>query len=77
MAQLPPDGEWLMQMIGPDVVLFHRHTEVELVRYRAGDFDATGKAQKIIHDLEELDGEQKSMCHFWGGYFHAHAPSTV
>lgn len=70
MAQLPPDGTWLLQQIGDDVVLFHRHTEEELVRYPVLDADATAKAQKVIHQLNELDEEQASMAHFWCGYFY-------
>lgn len=73
MAQLPPDGEWLIQQIGDDVILFHRFTEVEVVRFDPADADAAAKAQKVIHDSDLLDAEQKSMAHFWCGYFYAHA----
>lgn len=73
MAQLPPDGEWLIQLIGDDVVLFHRHTEEELVRFSPLDADAVAKAQGVIHGLNQLDAEQKSMAHFWSGYFYAHS----
>lgn len=73
MAQLPPDGTWLMQLIGEDVVLFHRHTEEELARWANGDLMATMGAQKLIHDLDVLDAEQKAMASFWSGYFYAHS----
>jgi hypothetical protein len=73
MAQLPPDGEWLVQMIGEQVVLFQRYTEEEIVRFPAGNAELAAISQKIIHDCDQLDPEQKSMAHFWSGYFYAHA----
>jgi hypothetical protein len=73
MAQLPPDGEWLVQQIGSEVVLFQRGTEDEIVRFNPGDVNAAAMAQKIIHDSDRLTAEQKSMAHFWSGYFYAHA----
>ena len=73
MAQLPPDGTWLIQQIGGEVILFHRWTEQEIVRFNPADADAAAKAQAVIYATEELDDEQKSMAHFWSGYFYAHA----
>lgn len=73
MSQLPPDGTWLIQQHGGEVVLFHRYTEQELLRVDPSDANAISKAQKVIHELTELDAEQKSMAHFWCGYFYAHA----
>ena len=73
MAQLPPDGTWLIQQIGGEVVLFHRHTEEELVTFDPRDANAAAQAQGIIAGLDRLDAEQKSMAHFWSGYFYAHA----
>lgn len=73
MAQLPPDGEWLIQQIDDEVILFKRYTEEEVVRFRPGDADATAKAQKVIHDSDRLSAEAKCFAHFWSGYFHAHA----
>ena len=79
MAQLPPDGEWLIQQIGGEVVLFHRYTEEEVVRFDPSDADVCSKAQKKIHDFKsettgvELTAEQKCFAHFWSGYFYAHA----
>ena len=73
MAQLPPDGTYLVQQIGDRVILFHRHTEVEIVSAQADDGDAMARAQAAIHKSPELDVEQKSMAHFWFGYFYAHA----
>lgn len=73
VAQLPPDGEWLIQQIGGEVVLFRRYTEEEIVRFLATDADATARAQKVIHDAIELTSEQKTFAHFWSGYFYGHA----
>lgn len=70
MAQLPPDGEFLIQQIGDEVILFQRYTEEELVRYDVNDANATAQAQKTIHDLSQLDAEQKSFASFWSGYFY-------
>lgn len=73
MAQLPPDGQWLIQQIDGIVMLFERYTERELLRFDPSDANEAAKAQKVIHDLEELDSEQKSFAHFWSGYFYANA----
>jgi hypothetical protein len=73
MAQLPPDGEWLIQQIDGEVILFQRYTEEEVVRFPAADADAAAKAQYVIFKTNRLDAEQKSMAHFWCGYFYAHA----
>lgn len=76
MAQLPPDGEWLIQQIGGKVVLFHRYTEEELVSFPVSDRDAVARAQLKIHNLDRLDNEQKAFAHFWSGYFYAHGGHT-
>jgi hypothetical protein len=73
VAQLPPDGEWLIQQIGGEVILFHRYTEEEIVRFDPSDANASAQAQKVIYDTDLLNDEQKSMAHFWSGYFYAHA----
>lgn len=73
MAQLPPDGTWLVQQIGGEVVVFHRHTEEEIVRFRPLEPNMAAMAQRVIHIDTRLDDEQKSMAHFWSGYFYAHA----
>lgn len=72
MAQLP-GGMWLIQQIGGEVVLFHRHTQEELLRFDPGDGNAATRAQMAIHQLEQLDEEQKAFAHFWSGYFYAYA----
>lgn len=72
MAQLPPDGKYLIQQIGGLVILFERYTERELVMFNPADANAAAIAQRHIHELAELNAEQKSMAHFWSGYFYAH-----
>lgn len=76
MAQLP-GGEWLIQQIGEQVILFHRHTEEEVVRFDPRDASDAAKAQMFIAASEALDAEQKSFGHFWSGYFYAHATGRV
>lgn len=73
MAQLPPDGEYLIQQIDGNVIVFQRHSEAEIARWPVGNPDLTAKAQKIIHDSPELTDEGKSMAHFWAGYFYGRA----
>lgn len=73
MAQLPPDGEWLMQQIDGNVVLFHRYTEEEIIRFNAADANAAAQAQHAIYLCDRLDAEQKTFAHFWSGYFYAHS----
>lgn len=72
MAQLP-NGDWLIQQIGGQVILFHRYTEEEIVKFDPSDADAVAQAQKVIHDSPLLDPESKCFAHFWSGYFYAHA----
>lgn len=72
MAQLPPDGTWLINQIGGRVVLFHRYTEEELVAFDPSDANAAAQAQATIHQ-SDLTDEQKCFAHFWSGYFYAHA----
>jgi len=73
MAQLPPDGNWLIQQIGGEVILFHRYTEYEIVKFDPSNSDAAAKAQKIIYDSDKLTDEEKSFAHFWSGYFYRNA----
>jgi len=77
MAQLPPDGDLLVQQIDGMVIIFHRYTEEEIVRFDPGNADACAKAQGVIHQSERLTDEQKSFAHFWSGYFYAHANSAM
>ena len=77
MAQLPPDGEWLIQQIGGTVILFQRHTELEIARWDVQDTDATMKAQYTIYLSDLLTDEQKCFAHFWAGYFYAHSRGVL
>lgn len=72
MAGLPPDGTWLIQQIGGEVIVFHRYTEEEIVRFDPSDGNAAAIAQKTIHDSDLLNEEQKNFAHFWSGYFYAY-----
>lgn len=73
MAGLPPDGEWLIQQQDGQVVVFHRWTEEEIVRFNPSDIGDTSMALAVIFDSEKLTGEQKSFASFWSGYFYANA----
>jgi hypothetical protein len=73
MAQLPPDGDWLVQQINSEVIIFHRYTEEEIVRFDPGIPNEAAKAQRVIHDSNQLSDEAKCFAHFWSGYFYAHA----
>lgn len=78
MAQLP--GDFLIQHIGDNIIVFQRYTEHEIVRWPVADNDATAKAQQVIHDSPELSDEAKCFAHFWAGYFyacHAHGAPEV
>lgn len=73
MAQLPPDGEILIQQNDGFVSIFNQHTQEEFLRFDASDADAAAKAQAAIHQDSRLTDEQKCFAHFWSGYFYAHA----
>lgn len=73
MAQLPPDGEYLIQQSDGQVIVFNRYTEDEIVRFDPADPNATARAQRVIHDSDKLTDEGKCFAHFWSGYFYAHA----
>lgn len=72
MARLPSE-RFLVQQIGPDVVVFEDMTEREVVRFPASSADAAAKAQKAIYDCDWMDDQDKCFAHFWCGYFYAHA----
>lgn len=73
MAQLPPDGIWLIQQNDGIVSLFNQYTDEEVVRFDSSDGDAAAKAQAVIYASPRLNDEQKCFAHFWSGYFYAHA----
>jgi hypothetical protein len=66
--------EWLVQLIGHEVIVYQDGSEIEVVRYDHSDEDAMAKAQKVIHDSPLLSDEDKCFAHFWCGYFHALSP---
>jgi len=70
MAQLPPDGEWLVQLIGDEVIVFQRYTEEEIIRFNVHDANSAAIAQGTIHVSGRLTDEQKCFAHFWAGYFY-------
>lgn len=76
MAQLP-SGDWLIQQIDGEVVLFHRYTEDEIVRFNPSDANAAAQAQHTIFNDVRLDDEDTCFAHFWSGYFYAHASSGL
>lgn len=69
MAQLPGE-QWLMQQIDGIVILFHRDTDEEIVRFDPSNANQAAIAQGLIANCEQLDAEQKSFAHFWSGYFY-------
>lgn len=75
MARLPSEG-FIIQLIGPDVVLFEEGTEDEIVRYPASDGNAAAIAQGVIFRHPRLSEEDKCFAHFWCGYFWAHRPGS-
>lgn len=73
MAQLPPDGEWLVQQHDGVVTIFNQYTQEEILYVNANDGNAMAQAQKVIFDAPQLNAEQKCFAHFWFGYFYGHA----
>lgn len=71
MAQLP-SGDYLIQQIGGNIILFHRYTEDEIVKYDASDPNASAVAQRTIYE-SALSDEDKCFAHFWSGYFYAYS----
>lgn len=73
MARLGGNGEWLMQQIGGQVILFKEHTEEEIIRFNPADSSSVYAAQQAIEAAEQLSENEKASAHFWSGYFYAHA----
>ena len=73
MAGLPPDGTWLIQQNDGIVTIFHRYTQEEIFRVNPSNANLMSIGQKIIHELPQLNEEQKCFAHFWCGYFYAQA----
>lgn len=72
MAQLPPDGTYLIQQIDMEVHVYHRDTQEVLHRFDVTDQNATAIAQGLIWHDERLTPEQRCFAIFWSGYFYAH-----
>lgn len=62
-----------MQQVGGTVNLFHEYTDETIVSFDPSDATAAAQAQKVIHDSQQLDEEERCFAHFWSGYFYAHA----
>lgn len=73
MALLPPDGEWKIQQIEGEVILYREGDEFEIVRFDPADANGAAIAQGTIAHSDLLTDEQKCFAHFWSGYFYAHA----
>jgi hypothetical protein len=69
MARLPSE-KFLVQLAGCDVILLEDGTERIIARADCADFNAIGRAQKVIYD-SELNDEDKAFAHFWFGYYFA------
>lgn len=76
MAELP-GGNWLIQQINGEVILFKRYTEEEILRFDPSDGNAASLAQLTIYESDRLNDEEKCFAHFWCGYFYAHATHQV
>lgn len=73
MAQLPPDGQILIQQIGEDVIIFDRYTEEEFHRFNPNDANGVAIKMGELWHNEKLTDEQRCFAIFWSGYFYAHA----
>jgi hypothetical protein len=75
MARLP-SGQYLIQQIGEEVILFEEITEVEVGRFNPASSIDSAKFQKVIHD-SELPPADKAFAHFWSGYFYGRAAGKI
>jgi hypothetical protein len=75
MARLPSD-RYLIQQVGPDVILFEDGTEREIVRFNVSDSEAVANAQRKISATRELADEDRAFANFWSGYFYHAALSA-
>lgn len=71
MAQLPPDGTFLIQQIDGEVHLFNQTTQETLHRFDPSDANACAIAQGAIWHDTRLTEEQRCFAIFWSGYFYA------
>lgn len=71
MARLP-SGEFLVQQIGDDVVVFEGYTERQIARFNPTNAESMLDGIRAI-SVSELSSDDKAMAQFWSGYFYAHA----
>lgn len=77
MAQLPPNGDHIIQQIDGTVRLFNRYTEQDLITpFNPDDPEEFGPALREIHVHQDLTDEEKSFASFWTGYFYANAANA-
>lgn len=68
-----PGGQFSIQQIDGMVVLYNQYNEEVIVRFDPKDANAAAQAQGDIYACPLLDDEQKSLAHFWSGYFYGRA----
>jgi hypothetical protein len=73
MARLSAESSWMIQQNDGMVTIFHEHTQEHLLQFNPGNANETAITQKLIHDLPQLNEEEKCFAHFWSGYFYAHS----
>lgn len=73
MARLGADSPWMIQQQDGVVMVFHEHTDEQVVRFNPLSGDECARAQKVIYDHKGMSDEEKCFAHFWSGYFYAHA----
>ena len=73
MAQLPPDGQILIQQNDGIVSIFDQYSQEVFHEFNPSEANETSITMgKIWHD-EKLTDEQRCFAIFWSGYFYAHA----
>lgn len=73
MAQLPPNGEYLVQSEGNSVFVINRDTEEEFYTWPANNpHETTITLGRVFNEENPFTLEQKAMIAFWAGYFYAH-----
>lgn len=76
MAQLPPNGDRIIQQTDGKVHLFDRATERDLIEpFDPGNPVQFGPALRSIWVHRDLTDEEKCFAAFWTGYFYGHTAS--
>lgn len=70
MARLP-SGRYLIQQIGPEVILFEEYTEREIVRFDPNNADSIAAGLTAITNAD-ISVEDATYALFWSGYFYAY-----